>query len=499
MSLKPSNTKNRLVIVSNRLPVVLNKDPQGSWQVHAGSGGLVTALAPVLRHRGGLWIGWPGSTQIHAADLERLLDDATQGCGYAFRPLALTTEDVEGFYSGFSNEILWPLFHDLQTRCNFDPRYWKVYQKVNRKFAEVIVENIIDDDHIWIHDYHLMTVARELRQLGITSKIGYFLHIPFPPLDLFAKLPWRSQILDALLSYDLIGFQTHRDRQNFVHCIRGMRKDVRVQGKGQVLTAMVGGREVRIGNFPISIDYDEFREKAETRSVAERAGEIRGELTAQKIVLGIDRLDYTKGIPERLIAIRNALERYPALHRKLSLVQVVVPSRENIPKYHDLKIEIERLVGEINGRFTQPGWIPIHYLFRSLDRPELVAFYRAADVALVTPLKDGMNLVAKEYCVCQVNETGVLIMSEFAGAAAQLKTGALLVNPYAVEQVADSLLEATRMDIKQRRKRMRSLRKAIRNSDIYWWVDAFLDAAFTHHLNDFPPLEDYTPVNNLAV
>ncbi len=485
--------QNRLIIVSNRLPVVLKEDPFGSWQVKPGSGGLVTAMAPVLRDRGGLWIGWPGTTGTEDIDLDKLLAEAAENSGYTFKPVSLTDEEVEGFYYGFSNEILWPLFHDLQTRCNFDPSYWDTYQKVNRKFAAVISRNVIEEDHIWIHDYHLMTVCRELRETGVHGKIGFFLHIPFPPLDLFIKLPWRFQILHALLSYDLIGFQTQRDRRNFVQCVRTMLKDVTVRGKGQVLTAQVDDREIRIGNFPISIDYNEFTQVAATDAVAQRAKEIREDLTARFIVLGVDRLDYTKGIPERLAAFRNALERYPELHRQISLVQVVVPSRTHIPKYHDLKIEIEQLVGEINGRFTQSGWIPIHYIFQNLGRTDLLAYYRTADIALVTPLKDGMNLVAKEYCASNVEEQGLLILSEFAGAAAQMHKSALLVNPYDVEAIADALYFATRMDLGERKRQMQALRRGIRRADIFWWVDSFLEAVFAHELVDFPPLSDYFP------
>jgi trehalose 6-phosphate synthase len=487
------NVNNRLVIVSNRLPVVLKKVEDGRWTVLPGSGGLVTALAPVLRNRGGLWIGWPGTTQTEELDLEKLLRDATKDSGYTFKPVSLTKEEVEGFYYGFANEILWPLFHDLQTRCNFDPSYWNTYQKVNRKYAEVISRNVTDVDHIWIHDYHLMTVARELREIGTASKIGYFLHIPFPPLDLFIKLPWRFQILHALLTYDLIGFQTQRDRRNFVQCVRTMLKDVPVRGKGQVLTAQVDDREVRIGNFPISIDYNEFAQKATSDEVAERAKEIQEDITARYILLGVDRLDYTKGIPERLAAFENALERYPKLHREMSLVQVVVPSRTHIPRYHDLKIEIEQLISEINGRFTQPGWIPIHYLFRSIDRTELLAFYRAADIALITPLKDGMNLIAKEYCASNVEEQGVLILSEFAGAAAQMHKSAFLVNPYDVEAIADALYYATQMDLGERKRQMQALRRGVRKADIFWWVDSFLEAVFARDLDDFPSLSDYFP------
>jgi trehalose 6-phosphate synthase len=489
-----------LVIVSNRLPVVLSRDNAGDWQLKAGSGGLVTALAPVLRNRGGVWIGWTGTDDTDGVEeIKQLISDTTKGMGYTFKPVMLTREDVEQFYYGFANEIIWPLFHDLQTRCNFEPGYWKAYEKVNRKYAEVIAQNVKNDDHIWIHDYHLMTVARKLRKIGVNLKIGFFLHIPFPPLDMFLRLPWRIEILQSLLEYDLVGFQTHRDRRNFIQCIRTLFKEISIRGKGQVLTIHVGERKVRIGNFPISIDYQEFSQRAAKKEIADRAMKIHSDLTARYIVLGVDRLDYTKGIPERLAAFGNALERFPELRQKMSFLQIVVPSREAIPKYQDLKSDIEHRVSEINGRFTQPGWIPIHYIFRSINRDELLAFYRAAEIALITPLKDGMNLVAKEYCAANVDETGVLILSEFAGAAPQLQGGALLVNPYDMERVAETLHHASRMDLSQRQRRMRYLRRTIRRYDIYWWVDSFLKAAFARDLKYFKQLEDHVVESQTAM
>lgn len=329
--------------------------------------------------------------------------------------------------------------------------------------------------------------------MGVESRIGFFLHTPFPPLDIFVKLPWRSQILRALLEYDLIGFQTLHDRRNFVQCIRTLMKDIVLQGKGLILTSLIGDREVRIGSFPISIDYDAFAKQATTREVSEKAGQLHEVLPNRHLILGVDRLDYTKGIPERLKAFRNALTRFPDLHQKVTLIQVVVPSRTDIPKYYELKVEIERLVSEINGQFTQPGWVPIHYLFRSLKRKELLAYYRAADIALVTPLKDGMNLVAKEYCASSVWGDGVLILSEFAGAAAQLQKGALLVNPYDMEGVAEAIYRAVTMSKEERRSRMRKLRRSIREHDVLGWVDAFLRAGLAQQLEDFLLLEEYVP------
>ena len=493
---EPAGQKNqggRLVLVSNRLPIVVSETGDG-WTVEGGSGGLVTAMAPVLRNRGGVWIGWSGTTDIDPAELDGLLEESERhsGAGQRLRPVSITREEMDHYYYGFANEIIWPLFHDLPSRCNYDPRYWTAYESVNRKFARVVADNLKDDDYIWIHDYHLMHVGQNLRELGVEQKIGFFLHIPFPPIDLFMKLPWRFHVLSALLECDLLGFQTLRDRRNFLQCVRLLVKDTTVVGKGQVVNLRRHKRDVRVGVFPISIDFQEFAEHAASEEVSNRAWLIHEHLPNMKIILGVDRLDYTKGIPERLRAFASALERYPDLRERVVLMQVVVPSRRKLPRYEDLKEEIERMVGEINGRFTASGWVPIHYIFRSMDRSELLAYYRTAEVGFVTPLKDGMNLVAKEYCASSL-EDGVLILSEFAGAAAQLQSGALLVNPNDIEGMADAVHEAVEMPRDKRLARMRRLRSSVKRYDIYWWVNSFLDAAFAKRLDNFPVVEDYLP------
>jgi trehalose 6-phosphate synthase len=472
----------RLIVVSNRLPFVVKRDGDSQWQVQPGSGGLVSALVPVLRQRGGTWIGWPGTDGPASRDLDQVLADVGAGCGYTLRPVNLTAEEVHDFYQGFSNEIIWPLFHDLQSVCNFDPAYWRTYKAVNRKYAEVVGAQTRGDDFVWVHDYHLMNVGAELRAAGSRARLGFFLHIPFPSLDLFAKLPWCAQLIEALLEYDLIGFQTLRDRRNFVQCVRALVPEAQFEGKGPVLTAQLRNRAIRVGAFPISIDVDTIVRQAGTAEVTRKASELHRLLPNRTLMLGIDRLDYTKGIPHRLQAFHDLLKRCPHLRGRISLIQVVVPSRVDIPEYDELKSTIERLVGRINGDFMKPGgWVPVWYVYGHLTPTELLAYYRAADVALITPLRDGMNLVAKEYCAASVDENSVLILSEFAGAAAQLRRGALLVNPYDIEGVADAIRVACAMEPAERRARMRRLRHAIRRYDVFWWVDAFLDAALAPH------------------
>jgi trehalose 6-phosphate synthase len=482
-----------LVVLSNRLPYALSRSEHGTFSVEPGSGGLVTALRPVLQDRGGRWIGWSGVPTEELRDAAPVFEGRGRKYGYDLVPVPLSAAERDDFYQGFSNEVVWPLFHDMTSEGRFLPRYWHAYETVNRRFAEVTARTATPDDFVWIHDYHLMLVARELRAMGFAARTGFFLHIPFPPLDLFLKLPWRFPILMGLLEHDLIGFQTVRDRRNFLECIRRLVPDAVVSGKGDVRTVQLEHRTVRVGAFPISIDAAEFEARGRTPEAVSVLQALRADEQNRRVILGIDRLDYTKGIPEKFESFRTLLQKHEDLRGGVTLIQIVVPSREEIPGYQDQKVAIERLVGEINGQFTRSGWVPIHYIYRSLNGPELSAYYLAADVALVTPLKDGMNLVCKEYCATRADEDGVLMLSEFAGASGELQRGALLVNPYDTEGVAATIRRALEMPRAARRSRMRRLRRVVFENDIYRWVDRFLDAAIARDLHDFPVVEEYLP------
>ena len=482
-----------LVVVSNRLPFVVTRGDNGV-RIEPGSGGLVTALRPVLADRGGRWVGWTGASDARGeAAAEEALTASRHRLGFDLVPVALTAGECDGFYHGFSNEVLWPLFHDFPPLCRFSSSNWSVYEAVNRKFAEVAARHCRPDDFLWVHDYHLLTSARELREIGVRSRLAFFLHIPFPPPDIFLKLPWRFSILRALLDFDLVGFQTLRDRRNFLHCVRLLLPVARVSGKGAVVSLRLEGREIRVGAFPIGIDVARYERLAEDPDVEAKARSLRADEAGRKIVLGIDRLDYTKGIPEKLEAFRALLTEQPEWRGKVTFFQIVIPSREDMPRYREHRTLIETMVGEINGRFTVSGWVPIHYIYRSLDGPRLPAYYLAADVAFVTPLKDGMNLVSKEYCATRVDRDGCLVLSEFAGAAAQLQGGALLVNPFDVDGMAAALARALQLSPEERRSRMSRLRRAVREYDVYRWVSSFLEAAFSKDLDDFPRLEEYVP------
>ncbi len=468
MSAKAPN----LVVVSNRMPITFTCQ-DGELKGHPSSGGLVSALEPLLKSHGGTWVGSPGvgdSPEIH-----RLLKEAS-GRECKFAPVFVTEEENLNFYQGFSNEVIWPLFHDLQSRCNFDPMYWHFYQRVNRKFAETVERASAPGDLIWIHDYQLMQVGKTVRAHRSEARLAFFLHIPFPAPDIFEKLPWRREILEDLLEHDLIGLQTRRDERNLVACLRSFVPSIKITSRGEGHIVISERRQTHIQFFPISINYQEFAETAASEPILRRVREIKDPLVNVRITLGVDRLDYTKGIPERLKAFRSLLREYPEFHRRVRLIQIVVPSRQGIPGYQDLKSEVERLVARVNGEFSEPGWIPINYIHRAIPREELIAIYRAADIALITPLKDGMNLVAKEYCASRVDADGILILSEFAGAAPELRNGAILVNPYDEFGVAAALKEALDMAPHERRRRMIRLRNQIRNADILKWRDRFFDA-----------------------
>ncbi len=455
---------NRLIVVSNRLPFALDSTGEDLWTVTPAVGGLVSAIEPVLRERGGTWIGWPG---IAGEIPKEPLVEATRYAGYKVVPVSLSETERDEFYYGYSNEVIWPLFHDLQNFCNFEPAFWQAYKQVNVRYADAIAQSAQPDDFIWVHDYHLMYVAQALREQSVDRKLSaltFFLHIPFPPYDIFAKLPQQQRLLRALLQFDLLGFQTRRDLRNFLQCVRRVIFDAKVVSRRELQLIRFEKREIRVGHFPIGIDFDSFEHGAKSETVEQRAQRLRVTFPGCQLILGSDRLDYSKGIPERLRAFRTALERHPELRGRVILIQVVVPSRVEIPRYHEFKERIDRLVGDINGRFSTSTWLPVQYHFRSLDRDDLLAHYRACDIGFVTPLKDGMNLVAKEYCACRIEEDGVLILSQFAGAAEQLKRDAVLVNPYDVEQMAD------------RSARMKRMRRVVSHEDVFLWVDSFLKA-----------------------
>jgi len=445
-----------LVTVSNRLPVTLRRGANGTERIRS-SGGLVAALDPILRQRHGLWVGWPGR-ELHAGETISSPDDP-----YQIEPVAISKADVKGYYHGFSNSALWPLFHTLPGRSTFESHDWESYKRVNEHFAEVTAAAIHPDDFVLVNDYHLMLMPERLRRSKRKTPIGFFLHIPFPPYDVFRVMPWARSLLRGVLGADLVGFHVSGYVRNFLDCVNrllGCRVDHR---RGLV---RLDDRTVRVLPLPLGVDFDHYE------SVAKQAPDT-GFGTNERIVLGVDRLDYTKGIPERLKAFQRLLDDYPEHRNAVTLIQLAVPSRADVSEYRQLKREIDRLVGLINGRFGTATWTPIRYLYRSIPQDRLCALYRDADVGLVTPLRDGMNLVAKEYVACQVADPGVLVLSHMAGAA-ETMAESVLVNPYNIEDTAEKLHGALMMSTVERKSRMKALRRREATLNVHTWAKKLL-------------------------
>lgn len=455
-----SHKRRPLVVVANRLPV---RRSASGWQT--STGGLVTALRPVIEEVGGAWVGWNDEIE----DMPRRVD----GLACDLHPVELSRSQVRGYYYGFANRTLWPLFHDLVVQPVIDRRWWRIYRKVNRQIADVAAEvaaKAAAPPLLWVHDYHLLLLPALLRGLIDTSPVGFFLHVPFPPPELFGRLPWRDQLLQGLLGADVVGFHTVRYRDNFVRTVQQFFPTVGSLGDRLALT---DGRQVRAVAHPISIDVDEFTALATSDETESELEELRRQFAGRRVFLGVDRLDYTKGIRHRLQSIEMLLERNPSLRREIAFVQVAVPSRDDVEEYQDLRTQVETEVGRINGRFTEPGHdVPVHYLYRGISRARLAAYYRLADVMCVTPLKDGMNLVAKEFVTVQAatNGTGVLLLSEFAGAILELADDAIRCNPFDVEGLSHLLQSALELAEEDRRARLRRMAEKVRNADVFRWV-----------------------------
>jgi len=461
-----------LVIVANRLPVDRVVNPDGSEDWRRSPGGLVTAIDPVMRANDGAWIGWSGAAD---SDPDPFVDD-----GLSLVPVPLSDEEVEHFYEGFSNATLWPLYHDVVAKPAFHREWWDAYVRVNQRFASRAAEVAAEGAMVWVHDYQMQLVPAMLRSLRPDLRIGFFLHIPFPPTELFQQLPWRRQLLEGLLGADVVGFQRPGASQNFVRLVR--ERVGHKTHRDQIY--LPDGRVVQAGSFPISIDTEGLDELARSPSVTERAKEIRQQLgNPRRVLLGVDRLDYTKGIYNRLRAYGELVAEGTVSVEDTVLVQVATPSRERVEQYRQLRDEIDRLVG-LNGDLGEFGRPAVHYMHTSYPKEEMAALYRAADVMVVTPLRDGMNLVAKEYVACRYDDRGALVLSEFAGAADELRQ-AYLVNPYDINGMKQTLMTAMEAQPRELARRMKAMRRTVADHDVKDWAKRFLavlaEAKSPHH------------------
>jgi trehalose 6-phosphate synthase/phosphatase len=456
----------RLVVISNRLPVRLQQLADG-WRAERSSGGLATAMNPILRRSGGLWIGWPGSSAGIGDPRRQEIIDRWAAQDHLIS-VELPAETAHHFYEGYANQTLWPLFHYFPSQITFDPNGWAAYREANERFRDAAVRHYRPGDEIWVHDYQLMLLPRLLREALPEARIGFFLHIPFPSSEVFRILPERADLLEGLLGADLLAFQTHSHLQHFRSTL------LRVLGRESHIDQLeVGGRSVALEALPIGIAPEEFTDLLKRREAAAHLAELKQRFHGKQILLSVDRMDYTKGIPERLRTFRRLLEKAPGLRRRVVLIQVAVPSRERISSYEALRRQVNELVGEINGQFATPDWTPVVYIRRGISRAQLVALYSSADIGWVTPLRDGMNLVAKEYVACKQDSGGVLLLSEFAGAAEDMGE-AVMVNPYDEERTAAALEAALNLSPEKRRPRMEALRQRVERNNVFAWAERFI-------------------------
>lgn len=448
----------RLVVVSNRVSD-LSQDSR--------SGGLAVALGDALRETGGLWFGWDGEVTEQAAGRRPHLQMADN---ITLATVPLNKTEYENFYLGFSNSVLWPALHYRLDLVDFDVAHLEAYRSVNERFADALSELLRPDDVIWVQDYHLIPLAAELRARGCRQRIGFFLHIPFPPFDMIVALPEYEWLIDSLFSYDVIGFQTKSDLANFQHVIEELGGDV-PEHNGRVRAF---GRTITARTFPVGIDVEAFRTMATSPAANNIIDKLKKRTSTVVQIIGVDRLDYTKGLPERLKAFRMLLKNYPENRKRVTLMQIAPPTREDVDAYADIRHELESLSGAINGEFADFDWTPIRYIHRSMSRNTLAALFRASKVGLVTPLRDGMNLVAKEYVAAQdEDDPGVLVLSRFAGAAEEM-IEALLVNPYDINEVAEAMQRAVTMPREERRRRHGALMARVRKHDAANWRRSFL-------------------------
>jgi len=454
------NGNARMVIVSNRVTQVTSRKVM--------AGGLAAGVFAALRESGGIWFGWSGGITDQSSPEPNLV---THG-NITYLTCDLSRRDFEEYYNGFSNRTLWPLFHYRLDLTVFDRIQYETYLRVNRHLASRLLPYLEEDDVIWVHDYHLIPFAEELRKMGVDAPLGFFLHTPFPPADLLVALPRHDQLLRSLFAYDLVGFQTENDVRNF-------RDYIKREANGKLLDdgyCTAFGRTIRIKAFPIGIDTDDFAALTETPEAKRQRHILEKSVMERDIIIGVDRTDYSKGLPNRLKAFELLLENYPVNRSRVHLLQISPPSREHVPEYIEIQSEVEGLSGHINGRFADFDWVPIRYIHKAYNRRVLAGFFRASRVGLVTPLRDGMNLVAKEYIAAQnPDDPGVLVLSKFAGAARQMDR-ALIVNPYDVNQVADAIQEALEMPLDERKARWQAMMDDMRTNDIDQWRRTFVDA-----------------------
>ena len=482
----------RVILVSALLPVSVKEVKRGEYQVRVSPGGLITTLSQSIKGKKVKWFGWYGFHK-HSKKIEQLIKESGEKEGFDLYPVSLTEDEIENFFNNFSNGVIWPLFHTFPQYCRFEEEYWQYYKKVNEKFAEKILKNIDDNTVVWVHDYHFFLLPEILKKKKPDLKIYFFLHIPFPTFENFLKLPWRRDILHGLLHYDFIGFHTKIDRNNFITCVKHF-FSVKEKVKEPVVELIFENKKIKTASIPISIDFSKYDNLARSSEVEKIYKELKQRYDDKFLILSIDRIDYTKGLVEKLDAYRRFLEKYPQYLEKVVLLVSTAPNVKNLPEYKELEREFHHKIAEINGTFGTSDWRPVHFINKRLDFYELFAYYRVSDVCFINSIKDGLNIVCKEYASSNIDETGAVLLSEFAGASTEIKEYVYLINPYDREGIADTLNSLLK-ETNKKREKMKGLREHISKFDIHWWGETYFKLAEGKKVKRFPKLMDFYPVH----
>ncbi|MBC8053144.1 MAG: bifunctional alpha,alpha-trehalose-phosphate synthase (UDP-forming)/trehalose-phosphatase [Sphingobacteriaceae bacterium] len=472
----------KTIIISNRLPVKIYEN-NGGYELKRSEGGLATGLGAIYQQGENMWIGWPG-IEAHTNEAKEQIKAKLSLINLC--PVFLSPDDISNYYEGFSNEVLWPVFHYHSTYAKYEKTYWESYKEVNAKFRDAVLEIAEPDDIIWVHDYQLLLLPGLIRAVYPDITIGFFQHIPFPSSELFRLIPWRIEILENMLGADLIGFHTFDDARHFISATTRL---LPVHSLSNVIT--YNDRPVVVESFPMGIDNKKFESMPGEEQVINQVNELKQSFDGFKMVLSIDRLDYSKGILQRLEAFDLLLQQYPEYVEKVILYMIVVPSRDTVPRYKELRDEIDKMAGNINSRYRTLNWLPVHYYYRSVTESMLSALYNMADVCLVTPMRDGMNLVSKEYVASRTSDTGVLILSEMAGSAKEL-IDALIVNPNNTSEISAAIIQALNMSVEEQQQRMKKLRSVVSKFNIRHWVKIYMDK-----LNEVKDLQESMKAKHL--
>lgn len=459
----------KLILVTNREPFI-HKRIKKEIYCKKSIGGVISALDPLMQEHKGLWVAWgSGSADYVVTDSNKITKVPPEQPKYELKRVRLTKKEIENYYNGFSNRVLWPLFHLFIEKMKPKQIYWNTYRSVNKKFAKSVINEINKDDLIWIHDYHLSLLPMLIKQKKPKAKIAFFCHIPWPPWEIFCTLPWRNELLDGLLQSDFIGFHTSSYVYNFLNCAK-RKPDVKLDMKKKLI--FYKNHKTKIGHFPLGVSYKQYQQIANSKSVLKKVNDIKKFYGGKKIVLGIDRLDYTKGILNRIKGFELFLDENPKYREKVVLIQIASPSRDKIKEYLSMKKEIDEAAGRINGKYRSETWTPVMYFSKEVPQSTLLAYYRVSDIGLLTPLRDGMNLIAKEF-IASNNENTVLILSEFAGASEEL-TEAIMVNPFDFYSISEAIKTAVQMPLEEIISRFQSMKEKVKKHDSEWWYTNFL-------------------------